>query len=128
MANEEYGQQIKGLYGDDVGKLLIEQLQSDEESTDSELGLEARPGHLMVMNPTWRSYKVRLLHMFNGIYNNTKNLQGNQVFRKFDEFDILLRKNARKERETKGNGRRKDADVKDKYLAQAPDWAKGPGI
>lgn len=58
MANEEYGQKMRDIYGNDVEKLLIEQLQSDEESTDSELGWVATPGRLRVNIPSWRTFQV----------------------------------------------------------------------
>lgn len=38
MAKEEYIQQMRDMYGNEVKKLLIEQLQSGEESIASEFG------------------------------------------------------------------------------------------
>lgn len=48
---------MRDLFGDDVENLAIEQLQSDEESTDTEMG-ETERGALKVMTPSWRSQKV----------------------------------------------------------------------
>lgn len=49
---------MKSLFGDDVGDLVIEQLQSDEESTDSEMGEVQKSVKLKVVRPSWRSSKV----------------------------------------------------------------------
>lgn len=60
MAHEEYGQKMKDIYGNDVENLLIEQLQSDEESTDSEMGITERDGRLRIIIPDWRTCQVCL--------------------------------------------------------------------
>lgn len=45
---------MKSLFGNDVVRLAIEQLQSDEESTNEEDSAK-----LKVVRPSWRSEKVR---------------------------------------------------------------------
>lgn len=47
-----------------------------------------------------------------------------EAFKKFDEYDIELRKNARKERESRAPGRTKVVDIKKRYLDEVPEWAK----
>lgn len=49
---------LREFFGEDIGKLLKEQLQSDEESTDSEMGELEKSGRLRVIRPSWRSKKV----------------------------------------------------------------------
>lgn len=50
---------MERIYGTDVKHLAIEQLQSDEESTDSEEGEREKSDKLRVVRPTWRSAKVK---------------------------------------------------------------------
>lgn len=66
LADEDAGVVMTSLYGPDVADLLIEQLQSDEESTDSEMGKTVRDGHLSVVVPSWRSDMVKINVMVNG--------------------------------------------------------------
>lgn len=47
---------MRDTFGEDVDNLVIEQLQSDEESTDSEGADSAK---LRVARPSWRSEMVR---------------------------------------------------------------------
>ena len=54
-----YGQELRQLFGDDVENLLLQQLQSDEESTDSEIGETEKSAKLKVVRPAWRSQKVK---------------------------------------------------------------------
>lgn len=51
-------------------------------------------------------------------------LKASQAFRQLDEYDLVLRKNAARERESKDSGRRKDVAIKQRYLDQVPSWAK----
>lgn len=64
MVNEEYGKKMRDTYGDDIEKLLIEQLQSDEESTDSEIGMTEKNLRLRVMVPHWRTNEVYKMSVF----------------------------------------------------------------
>jgi hypothetical protein len=59
MGHAHYGQAMKELFGEDVESLLIEQLQSDEESTDSEMGEVEKSAKLRIIRPSWRSRKVK---------------------------------------------------------------------
>jgi hypothetical protein len=106
IAHSFFGPQIKILFGNDVSKLVLEQLQSDEESTDSEAGENEKNEKLKVIRPSWRSEKAI------------------EAFKKFDEFDLQIRKNAKKERELKEQGRFKTIEIKKQYLDQAPSWSK----
>ncbi|GAA5801024.1 hypothetical protein HPULCUR_006464 [Helicostylum pulchrum] len=106
IEHELFGPAMREFFGDDVSKLLREQLQSDEESTDSEMGETEKTGRLRVVRPSWRSKKAV------------------EAFKKFDEYDIELRKNARKERESRAPGRTKVVDIKKRYLDEVPEWAK----
>lgn len=42
----------------------------------------------------------------------------------FDQYDIEIRPNARKEKELRVEGRVKVVDIKEKYLNKAPLWSK----
>ncbi|KAI8088539.1 hypothetical protein BDF21DRAFT_450198 [Thamnidium elegans] len=106
LEHELFGPAMRGIFGDDVDELIKEQLQSDEESTDSEMGETEKTGKLRVIHPSWRSKKAV------------------EAFRKFDEYDTDLRKNATKEREPRIPGRTKVVNIKRKYLDSAPAWAK----
>ena len=64
MVNEEYSKKMRDAYGDDIEKLLIEQLQSDEESTDSEIGMTEKNSRLRVMVPHWRTNEVYNMSVF----------------------------------------------------------------
>ncbi|GAA5805530.1 hypothetical protein HPULCUR_012121 [Helicostylum pulchrum] len=88
MAHSVFGSEMKTLFGNDVFNLALEQLQSDEESTDTEAG------------------------------------EGIEAFEKFDEFDLQIRKNAKKEKELRMKGRTKTIEIKNQYLGQAPAWSK----
>ncbi|GAA5804831.1 hypothetical protein HPULCUR_010339 [Helicostylum pulchrum] len=88
MAHSVFGSEMKTLFGNDVFNLALEQLQSDEESTDTEAG------------------------------------EGIEAFEKFDEFDLQIRKNAKKEKELRMKGRTKTIEIKNQYLDQAPAWSK----
>lgn len=54
---------MKQLFGDNISGLLLEQLQSDEESTDSEVG-EVEKGSLKVIVPSWRSERVNAYNIY----------------------------------------------------------------
>lgn len=58
MAHSLYGPAMQTLYGNDVKDLLIEQLQSDEESTDE------GSAKFSVVRPSWRSEEVRKRYFF----------------------------------------------------------------
>jgi hypothetical protein len=45
------------------------------------------------------------------------------AFKKMNEFDMELRKNARKEKELRVEGRMKNVKTKQKYLDRAPHWS-----
>ena len=47
-----------------------------------------------------------------------------EAFKKFDEFDLVYRKYAIKEKETRVEGRLKFISNNEEYLAKAPAWAK----
>lgn len=59
LAHSEYGPLLRSSFGDDVQELAIEQLQSDEESTDSEVGEVEKTTKLKVVKPSWRSDRVK---------------------------------------------------------------------
>ncbi|GAA5798803.1 hypothetical protein HPULCUR_004209 [Helicostylum pulchrum] len=106
MAHSVFGSEMKTLFGNDVFNLALEQLQSDEESTDTEAGEVEKSIKLKVIRPFWRSRK------------------GIEAFEKFDEFDLQIRKNAKKEKELRMKGRTKTIEIKNQYLDQAPAWSK----
>lgn len=58
MAHSVFGSEMKTLFGNDVFNLALEQLQSDEESTDTEAGEVEKSIKLKVIRPSWRSRKV----------------------------------------------------------------------
>ncbi|KAG2191429.1 hypothetical protein INT47_003939 [Mucor saturninus] len=103
-------QKMKDTYGDDIEKLLIEQLQSDEESTDSEIAMTEKNLRLRIMVPHWRTNDAR------------------RVFEHFNEYDLILRKNSQNEKEAKDVGRFKHVMIKPEFLNQAPDWARVPEL
>ncbi|GAA5800486.1 hypothetical protein HPULCUR_005917 [Helicostylum pulchrum] len=106
MAHSVFGSEMKTLFGNDVFNLALEQLQSDEESTDTEAGEVEKSIKLKVIRSSWRSRK------------------GIEAFEKFDEFDLQIRKNAKKEKELRMKGRTKTIEIKNQYLGQAPAWSK----
>ena len=59
MLHEIHGKEMERLFGANVKHLAIEQLQSDEESTDSEEGEREKSDKLRVVRPTWRSARVK---------------------------------------------------------------------
>lgn len=51
-------------------------------------------------------------------------MQGVEVFKKFDELELQVRKNAQKEKGTRHAGRRKTVQIGKKFLDKAPLWSK----